>query len=353
MQLNLFKQISSSFSVRGFAVLSFILAIIIYLINLNLTHTRINKKHWFAVTIVYLIVCFLRLLNYGSLSISDLYIFVSYLLAISIINCREYINEEIVYFSYLVICAYFIFRFFSAGTLDNIFVFFSHNYVSLILTYNLLFLHYIQFSKTNKLSLLPAILYLFISILAVGRSGIILSFSYLVFVISYNFIKISLYKKITILTLSIIFISIVSLPDIDFKLLSPRIASMGIRYEDDIRKQLLNAYISNIDYISILFGMNINNIPLISQFDNNPHNSFIVLHAATGFLFFPLVIIIIVKYFSYIIRKNIVFIICLSLLLIRINLDQALFFSAFDFILYLFLFYVPTSQKEIVNKSIV
>lgn len=189
----------------------------------------------------------------------------------------------------------------------------SCNYISVIL---LLFisLYYadIDVGSMNGFAFLPAVACFFLSVWGRGRSGILASG---VLLIGLIFLKLTaVNKKTKRVLLAVVFllvgaIAYLLIDDNAFNSLSWMLGSFQTEgFEDSARILLWYEYLAATfgSLRNFLFGTSLQDMPLIVQFNSNPHNSFIYLQIAYGltgtvtfFVFFVRSIIFYIKQHKY------------------------------------------------------
>lgn len=246
-------------------------------------------------------------------------------------------------FIYIIIL-FFVFNIISGVNPNDIFVV-SRNFISVLLLIGLGYYIISCFQNEKVPSLLIFILSLAISIWATGRGGIIV-FSLLLF--TYPFlVDIKLSSKLIILS-GIMILSVLAyfyLYNILFEFGLGRFDDMGL--EGD--RTLMNTqYLSNAisSPFNMIFGCNLNEIPSILEVDNNPHNSFIRLHVYYGIIGFILIIFALTfSLLKYITKKEILYFVLLSAILLRSFLDSLAFHGPLDPLIYFLIFYTIRNYK--------
>lgn len=231
--------------------------------------------------------------------------------------------------------------FFNAALKDDLdsFMLCSRNYVSIKLLFVSTLITIIVYRQSKKIIIWPALITLILSLMAIGRGGILCS--------SINFIGL-LYLKLLYnsrLGFKLLFVTLlISLvvfywPQIEEIYEASdqleRLRDEG--FEDSSREDIWGEYLSRLDMTTIITGVNIYECPLIHSFNNNPHNSYLLLHAYLGiFALIPYCLILYALYVN-ISRKDYVYVLPLIALLIRCFTDIALL-HYYDFIILLFVF---------------
>lgn len=110
------------------------------------------------------------------------------------------------------------------------------------------------------------------------------------------------------------------------------------------RYDIWRAYYEALDFISLLGGLELSEVPLIRTWGNNPHNFLLNFHYRMGLLgVFALVVLIIKSVKAYMKSREYVPLLYLSCLIARFMFDACIN-STYDFILYTILLY-PLLRK--------
>jgi hypothetical protein len=222
----------------------------------------------------------------------------------------------------------------------------SGNMVNLILiffitTFNLSF----YFQKRYFL-VYPMVFLLLFSFWTTGRSGIIVSFFLLLFVV---FFKIYYNNKISFVTKIILFFLSISAILVYF-LTSDIIETVLFKFGErrtfvigDARLRIISDYFSKLNINSILFGIPPNE-RLFAGFIN-PHNSFLDFHSYFGIISIGFMVLIISFLIVSFLRKKFINFIILFLLLTRAFTDVGILIGFIDYTLY-FVFFSLFLQKD-------
>lgn len=212
-------------------------------------------------------------------------------------------------------------------------------------------LYQITYSATyyrvnSKLPLITPLLTLCIAIIAYGRSGIALSASIVIFSIIYETWKSKkIYKLIYFfLALAILFLFIENFAIIENFLFENTNYQKGF---ESPREIMVQQYIINLGFIEILGGLDLSNIPIIKNYNNNPHNSLIFGHSMYGIFYLALLIWIITSitlhYFYN--KETFVYIVLLSIFFSRLLIDTISMPGIFDFMFFLVFLIIINSKK--------
>lgn len=228
-------------------------------------------------------------------------------------------------FSYVL----FIFMLLISGTDPNeIWLNSSRNTTSLIfVTLGAVFLIQNQILKEVKYPIVFYFLVVFVSILSLGRSGIITSIilflTYIIFLYKEVNNKNQIFLFLAFFVLSVLLF-------LNFKIaLNSLMSSSNFEYllakgiTDDSRSIMLQEFINYYNFNNFLFGMNLLELPYISSFNGNPHNSYIDLHSKFGFLALFIYIGIIFSLIKFIYRFRYIELLASVVILLRLSTDSA------------------------------
>lgn len=211
---------------------------------------------------------------------------------------------------------------------NNIFENGSRNYVSAILIFFLSLLILIYDKDRKEISFFYPFFTLLLSVLLYGRSGIVITFILVLFIVFRG--KILSLKYFTIIILSLLIpVIIIYFGE------SSSFAEHGV---DSGRFKMLEQYFDGIgsNYSELFFGRNVEDCCVtIAIFEGNPHNSFIMGHIRYGIVHTILSLIVMLYIFS---SRYWVYIFCGLVFYIRISLDLLGLFTPFDIVLYYILF---------------
>ena len=209
--------------------------------------------------------------------------------------------------------------------------------------------HIISSYQNDKIpSLLLFFASLIIAIWATGRGGII---SFSILLIFYP-IAIKIKKKYKILIIT--FISLLSIAlyynfsDFLYEFGLGRFDDVGLEGERTVMNaEYLTKTFNSTKYI--FFGSPLSDIYSIAEVDNNPHNSFIRLHVYYGIFGFTLMVLLLIYTISKLIKKrNYLFLIFLTALLLRSFVDSIAFHGPLDPLIYFMIFYsISDIEREI------
>ncbi len=315
---------------------------------------KVPKSLYAIVFVIFCFTFFVQLVN------NTLTPFVIYYLTSPIIAYFIYSNK---FNTKILSIPFYIFSFYTTyyfiinkglfGILNSV----SENYLSIILIMNLVTLYVVKIRQNEKIPILPSLLGLILSVLAIGRSGIICTLLILLIVVWFKWKFFSKFKKIIsvlMFLMPIIFLLIykwdlVYLTFNNIELFE-KFTKGGI--DSPSRDILKNAYLSSMNSITFFTGYNYENNIWFIHYGLNPHNSYLRLHYFSGFAFFLIIPILFITLFK-LIKINVVFSGLLLSVLLRSYTDSVLFLTLFDYILVLFImiaFFDSKSHIQKINK---
>lgn len=209
----------------------------------------------------------------------------------------------------------------------------SRNHGGLVLVVWACFYCYIVYSKEDKISIIIPLIGLFAAYFMVGRSslGILLTMFLLSLLIQGSYVRSVILFSLLIFLLAYCWEDLV---------LFYELSSFNEYGLESSRYAIWKSYFENLDLISLVFGIETTDLPIIGTYGGNPHNSFINLHRRLGLLPFIAFIVISVKGLKKYSERGEYYILLLLLLIyVRIFFDSDFFIGPYDFIIYTMLFY--------------
>lgn len=196
------------------------------------------------------------------------------------------------------------------------------------------------FTKDHMALLLLALLTVFICFLLKGRTALLLSFVIMC---------IALYRAFGIKVLLIFFL--LSIPlffYINVNELSESIVthtnfSEGLK---TARSVIYDEYFSNFTLTDFVLGRSFDGMIIINVLNNNPHNSFLLVHSLFGFL--PVLLLLLMFAFSEVIilcRNGFIAALLFSLIPIKAMTDSVIFFNILDVFYMLPLMFLLNRKK--------
>ena len=267
-----------------------------------------------------------------------LYLIAAPLFAVFVYRSRFDLHILNVFFG--IIASYFLLSIVGGRSLDQL-LDSSQNFVSVIMMTSSSVLTVITYRQTGKIIIWPSVITTLLSVLAIGRGGILFSTCMLLGVVySANVKFFNKHKLIAYILLGVVvavvllsFNRIASL--YESLAVFERLQSRGLH--DYWREHLMEEYLGHMDLGTVFFGYDYSTNPEFNFLDNNPHNSFIRLHSFMGILAFPLLICAIIVLCRFLTRRHLLFFFLFLSLLGRSYTDIMWFFMCYDFVFFLFI----------------
>ena len=232
----------------------------------------------------------------------------------------------------------------------------SRNYISVLVLLFVLFYYISCHDKNREISILPAVVFFVISILAVGRGGILTSSFLLLSLMSYQYNKIEdsrkkfFFKGVFIVTGILLAMGLIFITGIitgAFQQYSEALFSRF--YEqggvDESRLVIWSKFLLNNmnSFAEFLFGSD----SRLARYDGNLHSSFFQIYASLGLIGFITYIFLIIKaYVQGIRNKDILWLILFSTLLLRASTDRVFFQGYCEIFFYYFIFYWEFRRED-------
>lgn len=258
------------------------------------------------------------------------------------ISNRFYIYLKFIFWAYSLMIFYYFYLFglSDPDLYNDIFVKGSRNYVSAIYIF-ILCLLILSYDKRNlKVPMLYPLINFLGCVILYGRSGIIISFSIMMYLYFFN--RNYLLVKILLVVLVILGM-VLNIDELFLFFIEKTSFAYGIESERTVMiNEYINGITSNID--NFLFGVKLDDCCItIKSFDGNPHNSFIAGHIRYGIFH----IIFSLTIFLYIILSGRFLYIFISLVFYsRLFADQLGFFSPLDIVIFYIIFLIYGDRNE-------
>lgn len=268
---------------------------------------------------------------------------------------RGGIKKRTALLMFFTVAGYFIYNMIlvdAAGeTLDAIMQ--KRNLISVLVISCLMVLVFLNRHGKAAIPLIPALIYVIVSIAAGGRSGIITSLIIFLAMLfnSYN-LRVTGIKKIigysAIITLAVatIFIYLEDLMN-TATIMMPYFVTKG--FQDEARTYMILSYLQKITPLSLIFGVDLESIHFLTQFNYNPHNSYIKLHAVLGMVSFLFYIPLVYYLIRELLDRHVVYVICIVAYLFRIGTDSVVGSNVLSFVFLLLILY---GLDSFVTKSV-
>lgn len=251
------------------------------------------------------------------------------------------LTKKIYYYSILA----FVIKVISSGSINNIEIVSSRNAISVLVILLFSFYAISSYKHNKKINFIPVISGLVVVILAVGRSGILTFLLLLFFFLIFKF-EGKRQNARGFINIIIILVPIVILSLILYRTFGTYITDAINNFEsrglESVRTLLWKEYFEKVSksFMYIMFGAPITGSTLLDAFNNNLHNSFLMLHAKYGVIILISVITLIIRtMIFYIRRKNYLYLTLLTIILFRMQFDYTNFNAQLDIILWYLIFY--------------
>jgi hypothetical protein len=325
-----------------FIILYVVFGILIVLNELN---------HFKVLSVLYVFFVFLAMLMVGIRSIMGFTIGLSLILNFTIgaglahAVVRGSIEKKTARLIFYLVAGYFIYHMFT-GSLPSEILSASRNAISIYVLSSLMLLIFLYRQDRIAAPLFPAFLYLILTIWASGRAGIISS---LVIFLALGFLperplklrrsrlrKIVIRGVIAVLAIVAVFIYWDELM-IGVRVYMPHFKAGGL--SAGFRANFISSYLQELSLFGFFFGVELKDIGIIHLFNNNPHNSYIGLHASLGIVALILFALIAFHLIKEFVDGNVIYGICILAYLFRIGTDTVIGNSFFSFIFLALIFY--------------
>jgi hypothetical protein len=226
--------------------------------------------------------------------------------------------------------------------INDVFKMASRNVFSVIAITSTVLVYLISIKQNKIIYVWPALITFLISVLSVGRSGIITSLFLLLSLIYIYINNSGLKSRVSLFLFFLIpglFFVIFNFNQIVLFLNTLEQLEHLVKdgFESAERSIVVYSYLNNLDYLTVFTGLNYADIFIFQHLEMNPHNSYISLHHYVGFVSIIIFIYILKSLYRYLRSTMIVFCIFLTLL-VRAWSDTIFFFSFYDFFFYLLIF---------------
>lgn len=267
-------------------------------------------------------------------------------------------SQKILYFSIFVLILYYalflclgLIYGYAPDDINNFFKNSSRNAVSAAALFFQILYSTSHYRVSGKLPLLTPIITFVISFLAYGRSGMFFSFLFVIWSFSSRFWTTKTSYKIVVIFvgLSIGVLGVKNFDLIEYYLFSQTNFTLGF---ESPRSLMLKAYIEELDFFSFFYGVDLSSIPIIKDFNNNPHNSVLLGHAMFGFfhiifLISCAIMFLVSKRFS---KKLMVYSILALVFFARSLTDIVALPGVYDFIFF-YIFFIAMSGFKASNVN--
>ena len=233
----------------------------------------------------------------------------------------------------------------------SIFVNSSENYISVHLILGISVYYLGLFHSGRKLmlfDLFPPLLCFFLSIWGNGRGGILSSTLLFIFIV-FSFIHQHRDKGVALFVIRFFVVASVLILVLKWDAIMSSFLGLGNMDKgmESAREFIWLAYFEEIQNSTwyLLNGVPLENIPIISDYNNNTHNSFIQFHANNGLLVFVIFLFLYLRSSIYYIRNNVLFFAVAFTILFRGMTDKFIF-GEYGMPLFVFLSFYPMVLKR-------
>lgn len=344
------------FGFNSYLLLLFVLTLVAITVLCNIRMK--NQEVYVPLWVLFFILLYSTVSSHSSLSgvYAAVVMLVNYILGywlyrqdkISVLSCARLvlIVFYILFFVTLLVYGW------NAKVINNMYVDGSQNIVSATVIFFQVFYSAAYFRVAKKAPQITPFVTFFICILCIGRGGVFIGALILLASITYFIWNRKLiYKVLFIISIPVVYVIIIYSVDFfyDVILVGTKV-DQGV---ESIRTEINKVYYEKIDLYVFMFGLDLSTIPLINQFDDNPHNSFIYGHARFGILYVFLILLMISNIILGFINKSpVVFYLLLILFLFfRIMVDKLSLPGVFDAIVFYLYFLSVSSNNLLENKA--
>lgn len=209
--------------------------------------------------------------------------------------------------------------------------------------------HYIEYRESKKITILPCIIVLSLSIYSLSRASLLSASVYFATVIFFvtrgirrKYLR-NIFLLVVIFLLS--FFIVQSWNYISSWEMYARFEKEGFSLSG--RENIWLSYINDLSIASLFIGRTIDEFHQLAGFVN-PHNSFIAIHSQIG-IFAIVVYFFVIRAIVSLLKKNPFVAIMLVCLCLRCFFDSPFFFNDYDFLMYILIFEkeLKTRQAEV------
>ena len=246
--------------------------------------------------------------------------------------------EMFVYFCFVVL----LFAILTCGNINTYFPSLSRNYFSVIFMPSILIYYSCIDNQmyNNDISLLPAGLYLCISMLAIGRTGIVVSVLLFMSISVIKFIRNGAKKNIIYVTAAIVVVFVLYLNISLFVPYFERLQELGL--SNDGRSIIWQEYLrlATNTRADLFLAPNIQSVALFNLFDYNFHNSFLQMHHQYGLIFMIVYLVLFIKFGIMCFKhKKYITLVCGLMFIVRAFFDQMGYAFFTEIFFYYFILY--------------
>lgn len=278
-------------------------------------------------------------------------------IAILLLNIK--INYKISKIIYYGLSIFMLLKIYFVGDANYINVSSSRNSVSAIILFYFCIYAISSYQNNKRVTILPVAFGLVVSIMAVGRSGILSFILLLVLLIPLKY-KDGYYKFSNPIKIIIMIFIVAIILIIGYKYLNDffgnTIRNFTVHGLKSVRVNIWTDYILKICSSPkyLIFGAPINGTYYLDLYSENLHNSFLMLHAKYGIVIVISIIFLGLNSLRYFYKtNNKIYLITFFTVLFRMQFDYTNFNGWFDPIFFYYLFYpFYESKRKISNFSV-
>lgn len=236
---------------------------------------------------------------------------------------------------------------FGPNDVNNYFIESSRNIVSAMGLFLQILYSTAHYRAKKVLPKVTPIITFIISFVAYGRSGIALSAIFLFITYASIFRQSKFVYKLAFIVVVLVLVLMVSQYAVIMKniFLTESNFSSGL---DTPRVLMIQSYLESLDFVRVLVGVDLSSVPIINQYNNNPHSSVIYGHSQYGVLYilFMLSLVAIVAKSNPFKRGVALYVSFLSIFFIRVLVDKMSLPGIFDYLpFYIFCIILFDSKK--------
>ena len=230
----------------------------------------------------------------------------------------------------------------------------SGNMASAIILALVSLLQFLEYREKHRISILPPIIAVALSVYGLGRAGMLCSLALLLFVV-YVSVR-SIGNRGTRMVVTVILVLLVSFAiykTVDLIVESDIYVKFGQKgFSTDGRDRMWDLYFRNLDLPSFILGVSPKEVGLDVFSNNNWHNSYFRIHSQLGVVSFAFLLLMLKRLF-FLFRHNFLYFVLFSILLLRGMTDSTYFFEFRDVVIYLFLFSDQENLRDNNNRKII
>lgn len=263
-------------------------------------------------------------------------------IGMSVLLLKNQFSTKIALMLYYAIVGIVLLKICYYGSVNFVILTGSRNYISVLLMFFLFFYYVTKYKSGKEWSLLPAISFFILSVVAIGRGGILTSGFLLLSLLFYKLRGVRYGYKKYFYVLIIIFMCLFLVFIVDIADLFPRFQSNGV--VDGARLTIWQTYLNNnlSSIKDFIFSSGVE-LATKERWRGNLHNSFLQAYASFGLLFFIVLICTIVSSFVKGVKnKKYLYCILFIGLILRSFTDKLFFTGYCEIYLYFFILSLRT-----------